>query len=526
MKLSFLNDQSNEGFVKKWGSAEKLYELVLSSHFNTTISRIAVKYAVPCVYFDGGTLVVDSYAWDNSSDTVNRFITALFDRGFEVNRVRIISSEELKAYKDEQVLESGDVEREIDQAESLRQFKHLMERAYKLGSEDVFVMLSAHYNTAYALFKVEGELKSGSYSLKDYAFGKSMCAAIYDGADTLGEGSGNFDDVSRQEKTIPYTLYDDKGLMLKKLQIRFSKTKTSKAGELLIVMRIQKELIRFEDSGLSDDLKSTIRFELQKAKGLVITSGATGSGKSNTILSMLLECPRQRFYQTFEDPIEIETPREYTNIRQNTLDMRIGYHEQLKGIMRQSIDGIFVQEIRDHETASFMMHVVKSGHFGLSTTHANCATGIIDRLVDLGITRADLASPGAINLLGNQSLIRLLCPCCKVSVSSLEQDSPEQYEQHIKIISSLGMGLGMGDYFVKSDAGCESCDFGSEKGRQLILELIKVTSKDREFIRTGDEMGWRKHLSESGFSTVAEQVQMMVMNGLVDPIRALELVEN
>ena len=67
-----------------------------------------------------------------------------------------------------------------------------------------------------------------------------------------------------------------------------------------------------------------------------------------------------RFYQTFEDPIEIETPREYTNIRQNTLDMRIGYHEQLKGIMRQSIDGIFVQEIRDHETASFMMHVVKS----------------------------------------------------------------------------------------------------------------------------------------------------------------------
>lgn len=525
-----LSSDKSARYISQLLDAKELENLMLSEYLASVLD-LAERFDIHLIYFEGGTLVVDEYSVKHQHNSVYSCIKLMTQNSHIVTNIRVAKVDVIRSYLNDKhfALMSGN--REINAAESLLMFGQLMERAVELNSEDVYISLSETGNVSYAQFKVEGELHPETFPLKDYAFGKSMCQAVYDGKDGVGKTVGFFDDVTTpQERQISHKVYDEHGNLQEKLNIRFTKTTTARAGELLVNMRVQKKARRLYELGLDEDTIRLLKSTASKTKGAMLVSGRTGSGKSTTNFAMLLDIPRSKSVQTFEDPIEIEKPREYTNIYQNSLDKKLGMKAQLSAILRMAPDVLFIQEVRDHDTADFLFHVLKTGFFGLASIHASSAVGIVDRLVDLGITLKDIASPEGLSLLLHQTLIRKLCPHCKVPLigyESLSSSNAYVYKQKLMQLKEHGVDIedtdSLNDLYARNMDGCEHCNGMGEMGRQLILEKIEVKNKDREFILAGDLMGWTAYLKAQGFRTASEQAMDLMKSGLVDIARVSEI---
>ncbi|MDP2637297.1 MAG: GspE/PulE family protein, partial [bacterium] len=152
------------------------------------------------------------------------------------------------------------------------------------------------------------------------------------------------------------------------------------------VLDPQKGLKKFEDLGLSGSNLAKVKAAIKKPYGLVLSTGPTGSGKTTTLYAVLQLLNREGV-----NIVSIEDPVEYLveGINQSQVRPEIGYDfaSGLRQILRQDPNVIMVGEIRDKETASLVIHAALTGHIVLSTLHTNNATGVIPRLIDMGIDR-------------------------------------------------------------------------------------------------------------------------------------------
>ncbi|NCU17878.1 competence type IV pilus ATPase ComGA [Pallidibacillus pasinlerensis] len=150
---------------------------------------------------------------------------------------------------------------------------------------------------------------------------------------------------------------------------------------------------------------------VQKAHGLVLLTGPTGSGKTTTLYSLLEHCTKslQRNVITLEDPIE-KSNEEFLQIQVNE-KAGITYSTGLKAILRHDPDIIMVGEIRDAETAKIAVRAALTGHLVLSTMHAKNAKGALYRLIEFGCNWYDLEQ--SIVAVTAQRLVELVCPFCK-----------------------------------------------------------------------------------------------------------------
>src|SRR3989440_4585280 len=144
--------------------------------------------------------------------------------------------------------------------------------------------------------------------------------------------------------------------------------------------------------------------------GLVIGCGPTGAGKSTTLYACLREIDR---YQ--KNVITVENPVEYhiDNVTQIEVNPKAGktFAGELRSILRQDPDVIYIGEIRDQETAEIACQAAQTGHMVLTTIHANDTITAISRLLDLGVQPFLVAN--ALSAILGQRLVRLLCPKCK-----------------------------------------------------------------------------------------------------------------
>ncbi len=177
-----------------------------------------------------------------------------------------------------------------------------------------------------------------------------------------------------------------------------------------VVMRIldkEKGIKVLEELGLTSENAKTIRDALKRPYGLVLLTGPTGSGKTTTLYSMLNELKRDTFnVVSLEDPIEYNI----SGISQSQIRPEIGYTfaNGLRSILRQDPDIIMVGEIRDKETAQLAIQAALTGHLVLATLHTNNASGVVPRLVDMGVDPF-LIAPTLILAIG-QRLVRTMCP--------------------------------------------------------------------------------------------------------------------
>ena len=245
-------------------------------------------------------------------------------------------------------------------------------------------------------------------------------------------------------------------------------------GEKIVLRLLDREKLMLDMTKLGFEAESLTRYEagIQRPWGMVLVTGPTGSGKTNTLYSSIaqLNTP-DRNILTVEDPVEFNI----TGINQVQVREHIGltFAAALRSFLRQDPNIILVGEIRDPETVEIAIKAAMTGHLVLSTLHTNDAPITISRLINMGIEPFLVAS--SINLICAQRLVRRLCTECKVAFGLPPPtllDAGFDAEEAGRITLYKG-------------AGCDHCSQTGYRGRVGLYEVMEVTEPIREKILVG-----------------------------------------
>lgn len=273
-----------------------------------------------------------------------------------------------------------------------------------------------------------------------------------------------------------------------------------------IVIRITTALgvkLEIDSIGFIDENKEKFETLLHSNRGIILLSGATGSGKSTTLYTGLSQLNNDETnIITVENPVEMVIP----GITQVNINEKAGltFASVLRSILRQDPDIIMVGEIRDKETAEIAASAAITGHLVLSTIHTYNAASSVVRLIDMGVEKFMVSS----SLLGviAQKLVRKVCPYCRIPHKATE--------------SELGMiGMPLDSDITLYDAkkgGCERCNFAGSKGRTAVHEIMIVTNKIKHAIhedKTTEELN--DIAIEDGMISMKENLRRLLVEGVI-----------
>jgi len=255
-------------------------------------------------------------------------------------------------------------------------------------------------------------------------------------------------------------------------------------GETIVIRLLvsQAASLKMKDLGMRPYSLKPLTRSIASTKGIIITTGPTGSGKTTTLYSILntLNSPDVKII-TIEDPIEYHMD----GIMQTQIDTEKGYTfaAAMRSLLRQNPNIMMIGEIRDNETAKIAIEAAMTGHLVLSTIHANSAAGAIARFVGLGVDRQALAN--SIECSIGQRLTRRICPNCK------EEDklSPEVLREVKNILASIDPSaravIPKELKFFKGH-GCDQCNGIGYKGRIGLYEVIEMEKDQQKIIQKAD----------------------------------------
>jgi type IV pilus assembly protein PilB len=277
-----------------------------------------------------------------------------------------------------------------------------------------------------------------------------------------------------------------------------------------IVMRIQEAekylSVKLENLGFEPDDLEKFRKAIWTPWGMILVTGPTGSGKTTTLYSALMErnSPDVNI-MTAEDPVEVSIP----GLNQVQANERIGltFASVLRAFLRQDPDIILIGEIRDMETAEIGIKAALTGHLVFSTLHTNDAPSSITRLVDMGIEPFLVGS--SLILVVAQRLLRKLCTKCK-----LVDDTPKEALVRLGVLKSLDENITI---YKANPEGCEECKGTGYKGRTAVHEILEVDEEMRKLIVKGATAEDIRDLAKSkGMRTLYEAGILKVRRGITD----------
>lgn len=244
-----------------------------------------------------------------------------------------------------------------------------------------------------------------------------------------------------------------------------------------VVMRVvdeREKVFTFNALGMPDRETRIVRELLDKPHGMIVMTGPTGSGKTTTMYTMLMNIDSNKMnISTIEDPVEFRL-QGINQVHANT-EHGMGFGNALKYLMRQDPDVIMVGEIRDHETAVSAVQAALTGHLLISTLHTNDAVGAVPRLNDLGLDYFKIA--GALLGVIAQRLLRSNCKQCCEPVEANDQLLDRLMKEH-------HVELPTGAQFFKGK-GCAKCLGTGYLGRIPIYEIMVVTPQMQKAIESG-----------------------------------------
>ncbi len=246
-------------------------------------------------------------------------------------------------------------------------------------------------------------------------------------------------------------------------------------GEKLVLRLLDKGNLMLDMTKLGFEPESLEKFKAAIAKpyGIVLVTGPTGSGKTNTLYSAIsaLNTPETNI-MTAEDPVEFNLMGiNQVQIRDN---IGLNFAATLRSFLRQDPNIILVGEIRDFETAEISIKAALTGHLVLSTLHTNDAPSTVSRMVNMGIEPFLVGT--AVNLIQAQRLIRRVCSGCKAEVS----DTPAQTLIDLGFAPEEGAGVTMYE-----GKGCGKCNGTGYKGRVGLYEVMEISDGLRDLILMG-----------------------------------------
>ncbi|MGI6324438.1 MAG: GspE/PulE family protein [Bacilli bacterium] len=294
--------------------------------------------------------------------------------------------------------------------------------------------------------------------------------------------------------------------------LRVSSLPTNLGEKIAIrILDYTMSLKGLEYLGFSESNYKKMMDMIKTPNGIVLVTGATGTGKSTTVYALLqkLNTPTRNIV-TVEDPIEMEL--ESINQVQVNSEIGLTFANCLRSILRQDPDIIMIGEIRDTETAKIAVRASITGHLVLSTLHTNNALNTIERLLDMEVERYLLAS--ALTGIVSQKLARRLCDKCK------KMRAPNEYEKDI-----FKTVLGIDVTAIPTAGSCENCGNGY-KGRIAIHEVLKINEEIRDAISAGIKKEDLRELVYKGdVTTLLQDGLQKVLNGFTTLEEVLKLIE-
>jgi type IV pilus assembly protein PilB len=275
-------------------------------------------------------------------------------------------------------------------------------------------------------------------------------------------------------------------------------------GEKIVMRLLDKNKLMLDMTKLGFEQESLTKFEhaIGKPWGMVLVTGPTGSGKTNTLYSAISKVnTTETNIMTAEDPVEFNL----VGVNQVQVRESIGlnFAAALRSFLRQDPNTILVGEIRDFETAEIAVKAALTGHLVLSTLHTNDAPSTVNRLMNMGIEPFLVAS--SLQLICAQRLVRRICSNCKEPHPTPPQAliqagfSPEDAKS---VVPNRGKG-------------CEKCNRTGYKGRVGLYEVMEVTEELRELILVGaSALELRRKAVEEGMITLRNSGLRKVKDGL------------
>src|SRR5579863_10481085 len=386
----------------------------------------------------------------------------------------------LELTQEEADMDLASLERAAEEAPIIKLVNLILTDAVKRGASDIHV---EPYEKEYRVrFRIDGVMQSvmtPPLKLKDAITSRVKIMAKLD--------------IS--EKRLP----QDGRIMIKyikdgrkkELDFRVSTVPTL-FGEKVVMRLLDKENLRLDMTKLGFEQESLDKFTkaILRPYGMVLVTGPTGSGKTNTLYSSVarLNTPDTNI-MTAEDPVEFQLP----GINQVQMKEQIGlnFASALRAFLRQDPNIILVGEIRDFETAEISVKAALTGHLVLSTLHTNGAPETITRLMNMGIEPFLVAT--SVHLICAQRLVRRICANCKEELEVPEQAlidagySPEEAKK-TKIYHGKG---------------CSTCNKGGYKGRTGLYEVMEINDELRELILVGaSALELKKKAIEQGMITL------------------------
>ena len=297
------------------------------------------------------------------------------------------------------------------------------------------------------------------------------------------------------------------------LDMRVSSLPTN-AGEKIVIriLDYSMSIQGLEKLGFTKDNYDKIIKMINSPNGIILTTGATGTGKSTTVYSILQKLNKEESnIITVEDPVEMDLP----GINQVQVSSEIGltFANVLRSILRQDPDIIMIGEIRDDETATIAVRASITGHLVLSTLHTNDSLNTIERLLDMDVERYLLAA--SLTGIISQKLAKKLCPNCRKKI---------QTNQYQKYLFKKNLNADINEIFIAGD-GCEHCMNGY-KGRIAIHEVLLINDTIRDAISNNvkkEEL--RTLVYKSDVRTLLQDGLLKVASGLTSFEEIIRLIE-
>ncbi len=398
----------------------------------------------------------------------------------------------LEVLEEEENLDLEAIEKESEEAPVVRFVNLILTDAIRRGASDIHIEpYEKEYRVRYRIDGVLYNMQNPPLKMKDAITSRIKILAKLDIAEKRLPQDGRIKIKTKIQDRV------------KDLDYRVSVLPTI-FGEKIVLRLLDKDNLMLDMTKLGFEPESLGRFEqaILKPYGMVLVTGPTGSGKTNTLYSALqrINTPEVNII-TAEDPVEFNLQ----GINQVQMREQIGlnFAAALRSFLRQDPNIILVGEIRDFETAEVAIKAAMTGHLVLSTLHTNDAPSSINRLMNMGIEPFLVAT--SVHLIVAQRLVRRICTNCKepVEISPAALVEVGFAEREAKVLKLF------------RGRGCERCSNTGYKGRVGLYEVLEVNDEIRELILSGaSSVELRAKAIEQGMITLRGSGLQKIRDGL------------